>query len=68
MNTLTDGSREDTRNSVIDFMLLILVIILSILFAHCGTHNLAIDLAPVRHIYLMQPPPSVPPIVEGVVV
>jgi len=49
-------------------MLFILVIILSNWFEHYSTHNLAIDLARVQYLRFVQPPPSISPIVEGMVV
>ena len=48
-------------------MLFILVIIQPGRFTICTTYNLAIDLARVQHFYVMQPPPSIPSVVEGMV-
>lgn len=48
-------------------MLFILAVILSGRSAQCESHNLAIDLARVQHLYVIQPPPDALPVVEGVV-
>lgn len=48
-------------------MLFLLAIVLSGRPAPCVSHNLAIDLARVQHLYVIQPPPNVLPVVEDVV-
>lgn len=48
-------------------MLFILAIIQSDRFKVCGTNNLAIDLARVQYFYVVQPPPGILPVVEGMV-
>lgn len=67
MNTLPNGSREDTRDFGVYFMLFILAIIQPDRFTYRTTYNLAIDLARAQYFYFMQPPPDAPPVVEGVV-
>jgi len=48
-------------------MLCILAVILSVWFARCGTHNLAIDLARVQYPNFIQPPPGTLSVVEDMV-
>jgi hypothetical protein len=65
MSTLFNGSRQDTCDFDVNFMLFILSIIQPDRFTNCTTYNLAIDLALFQYFYFMQPPPGTTPTIEG---
>ena len=65
MGTLTDDSRSDSHNFTVNFMLCILVIILSDRF--CGTKALAFGVARIQYFHFMQSLPNKSPAVKDVV-